>query len=40
VGRLDPAEKIPLFATVDEQSVTGLAGDVCEMLQTGLKSRH
>lgn len=40
VGRLDPAEKIPLLATVDEQSVSGLGGDVCEMLLTGLKSRH
>jgi hypothetical protein len=40
VGRLDPAEKIPLFATVEEQSVAGFAGDVCEMLETGLKTRH
>jgi hypothetical protein len=40
VGRLDPAEKIPLFATVEEQVVAGFTGDVCEMLQTGLKSRH
>lgn len=40
VGRLDPSEKIPLFATVEEQSVAGFAGDVCEMLETGLKTRH
>lgn len=39
-GRLDPTAKIPLFETVDEQSVSGLASDVCEMLRTGLKARH
>jgi hypothetical protein len=40
VGRLDATAKIPLFATVEKQSVSGLADDVCEMLETGLKTRH
>ena len=39
-GVLNEGAPVPMFATVSTQSVSGLQGDVCDMLLTGLKTRH
>ncbi len=37
-GRLDP--KTLLYTDVESQHTVGLEGDVCDMLVSGLKTRH